>query len=46
VRIIVVTSSQDPADIERVKAFGISEYLTKPISERDLLRALGKKIPA
>jgi CheY-like chemotaxis protein len=46
VKIIVVTSSQDPADIERVKAFGISEYLTKPISERDLLRALGKKTPA
>jgi CheY-like chemotaxis protein len=43
VKIIVVTSSQNPDDIERVKGFGITEYLTKPISEKDLLRALGKE---
>lgn len=30
--IIVVTSSNNPEDIERAKSYGIKHYLTKPIS--------------
>jgi CheY-like chemotaxis protein len=45
VKIIVVTSSQDPKDIERVRALGITEYLTKPVSEKDLWSALQRVSP-
>jgi len=38
VKIIVVTSSQDPNDISRAKELGIKQYLTKPLME-DTLRA-------
>ena len=40
VKIIVITSSQSPRDIERVKQMGIKHYLTKPISQEDLLAAI------
>jgi CheY-like chemotaxis protein len=42
VKIIVVTSSQSPDDIERVKAMGISDYLTKPVSHDSLLNAISR----
>lgn len=41
VSIVIVTSSTDPKDIERAKAFGIDHYLTKPIKEADIRTALG-----
>ena len=41
VRIVIVSSSQDPRDIERAKAFGITDYLTKPVTEQQLWNALG-----
>lgn len=37
-KIIVLTSSHNSNDMERVKQFGISNYLTKPLQE-DALRA-------
>jgi CheY-like chemotaxis protein len=40
VKIIVITSSQNPRDIERVKQLGIKHYLTKPISPDALLAAI------
>jgi CheY-like chemotaxis protein len=35
-KIIIVTSSQDPDDIERTKKYGINAYLNKPIRPGDL----------
>jgi CheY-like chemotaxis protein len=40
VRIVIVTSSQDPKDMERARSMGIQHYLTKPISEEKLRTAL------
>lgn len=40
VKIIVITSSHSPRDIERVKQLGIKHYLTKPISQDALLAAI------
>lgn len=42
VRIVVVSSSEDPADVERAKKLGAEQYLTKPVLEsrlRDVLEA-------
>lgn len=39
--IIVVTSSDNPADVKRAKELGITNYLTKPLSETDLRQVLG-----
>lgn len=36
IKIIIVTSSADPNDIEKAKHMGIVHYLTKPISEDKL----------
>jgi CheY-like chemotaxis protein len=44
VKIIIVTSSEDPRDMERARAFGIKEFLTKPVSEQQLWAALGKQV--
>jgi YesN/AraC family two-component response regulator len=46
VRIVIVSSSQDPKDIERAKAFGIKDYLTKPVTEQQLWKALGISSPS
>lgn len=35
-KIIVLTSSHNAADMERVKKFGITKYMTKPLQEEDL----------
>jgi len=40
VRIIIVTSSQNPADMARAKQMGITRYLSKPLSRESLLSAL------
>lgn len=37
VKIIIVTSSDNPRDINRAKELGVSHFLTKPISETDLM---------
>ncbi|HEY3385870.1 MAG TPA: response regulator [Saprospiraceae bacterium] len=39
-RIVVVSSSEDPLDISRVKNSGIDFYLTKPIVPDELLKAI------
>lgn len=36
IKIIIVTSSDNPKDIQRAKSLGIEHYLTKPVSEEDL----------
>ena len=41
VNVIIVTSSDDVRDRERAKRMGITQYLTKPLSEATLVRALG-----
>lgn len=40
VRIIIVTSSDNPKDRARAKEMGITLYLTKPLSKEILLNAL------
>jgi CheY-like chemotaxis protein len=41
VKIVIVSSSDNPADIARAQSMGIQEYLIKPITEKDLWQALG-----
>lgn len=36
IKIIVLTSSHNAADMERVRGFGVSQYMTKPLQEEDL----------
>jgi CheY-like chemotaxis protein len=40
VKIIVVSSSDNPSDIRRAKELGACEHLTKPLDEQSLTRAL------
>jgi CheY-like chemotaxis protein len=40
VKIIVVSSSQDPLDIMRIAALGIKHYVCKPVSEEKLLSVI------
>lgn len=35
-KIIVLTSSHNAADMERVRKFGVTKYMTKPLQEEDL----------
>jgi CheY-like chemotaxis protein len=42
IKIIIVTSSNNPADIDRAKQYGISSYLTKPLREEGLLAEISK----
>jgi CheY-like chemotaxis protein len=37
VRIIILSSSTDPADVEKAKTLGVNKFLSKPLRE-DLLR--------
>lgn len=39
-RVVVVTSSADPGDIEKAKALGANEYLTKPLLDEQLTAVL------
>ena len=36
VKVIIVSSSDNPKDIQRAKSLGIEHYLTKPVTEQDL----------
>lgn len=36
VKIIALTSSHDPRDMERMKQYGVLEYMTKPLEERKI----------
>jgi CheY-like chemotaxis protein len=48
VKIIIVTSSNDPRDVARAKAFGVTQYLSKPITEaslRSALERIGENLP-
>jgi CheY-like chemotaxis protein len=40
VKIIIVSSSDNPDDIDRAKKLGVSQFLTKPISHLQLMEAL------
>ena len=39
-RVVVVTSSASPGDIEKAKALGAKEYLTKPLLDEQLTAVL------
>jgi CheY-like chemotaxis protein len=39
-RIIILSSSIDPRDMQKAKAMGVDHYLSKPISEEKLMAAL------
>jgi CheY-like chemotaxis protein len=41
VTIIALTSSQDPRDMERMKEFGVTKYMTKPLEEIRIRAELG-----
>jgi CheY-like chemotaxis protein len=40
VKIIIVSSSDNPKDIERAQKLGVTRFLTKPISHPQLMEAL------
>jgi CheY-like chemotaxis protein len=39
-RIIILSSSIDPRDVQKAQSLGVDHYLTKPLSEEKLLSAL------
>jgi AmiR/NasT family two-component response regulator len=41
VTIIALTSSQDPRDIERMKQYGVTKYMSKPLEEGKIRTELG-----
>ena len=42
VKIIIVTSSMHPEDIQRALDYGVTSYLTKPLREEGLLAEIAK----
>jgi CheY-like chemotaxis protein len=40
VKIVIVTSSEDPEDMKRALSLGVTDYLVKPMKEEDILRIL------
>jgi CheY-like chemotaxis protein len=42
IKIIIVTSSMHPADLQRAKDYGVTSYLTKPLKEEGLLAEIAK----
>lgn len=40
VKIVIVSSSEDPKDMERAKTLGIEYFLTKPVTEKDIRSVL------
>ena len=42
IKIIILTSSNNPDDVARARVFGVSQYLTKPIQADELFTALGE----
>ena len=45
VKIIILTSSIHPEDIQRAKDYGVTSYLTKPLREEGLLAEIAKPDP-
>lgn len=43
-RIVLLTSSNNPFDVERAKKFPITAYLQKPLTEEKLKKALSEKL--
>lgn len=41
VKIIALTSSHDPRDMERMKQYGVMQYMTKPLEESKIRVELG-----
>jgi CheY-like chemotaxis protein len=41
ITIIALSSSHDPKDMERMKQFGVTQYMTKPLEESKIKAALG-----
>jgi CheY-like chemotaxis protein len=42
IKIIIVTSSMHPEDLQRAKDYGVTSYLTKPLKEEGLLAEIAK----
>jgi CheY-like chemotaxis protein len=42
IKIVIVSSSQDPRDIQRAQELGVAYYLSKPITEASLRAVLEK----
>jgi CheY-like chemotaxis protein len=42
IKIIIVTSSMHPDDVQRAKDYGVTSYLTKPLKEEGLLAEIAK----
>ena len=40
VKLVIVTSSEDPEDMARARSLGVKDYLVKPMKEADILRIL------
>ena len=40
VTIIIVTSSEDPDDMMKARRMGVAHYIPKPVTEKDLRKAL------
>jgi DNA-binding NarL/FixJ family response regulator len=36
-KIVVLTSSSDPRDLDKMIKFGVKQYLTKPVTEEKIL---------
>lgn len=43
ITIVVLTSSADPQDIERVKEMGIRYYFNKPLSKEEIKKMIGQE---
>lgn len=42
IKIIILTSSIHPADLQRARDYGVTSYLTKPLKEEGLLAEIAK----
>lgn len=42
IKIIIVTSSMHPEDVQRAKDYGVTSYLTKPLKEEGLLAEIAR----
>ena len=45
-KIVILTSSTDPGDIQRAKELGIEHYLTKPVTEHSLRTVMAPDMAA
>jgi CheY-like chemotaxis protein len=42
IKVVIVTSSQDPSDMQRARELGVEHYISKPITEAVLRKVLEK----